>query len=389
MLSNYNRSEKYIILGELCIFTLLGIYTLMLGILLPLIQEEYLFNDEVYGYLMSAGSFGVIVIAVLASYAAIAIGLKRAYVLQQAFVIVGLILWAVSGDIAILTIGMILVGFARGATANYSNQIVNDITNSSSVAMNVVGVFFALGSFFAPFIIILFTSFTGDWRFANYGVCALAAIGIIITLFMKLGKEGAKSDDVKRGGLSFFRLKKYWVMLIALFCYLGMEVSIVGWLSKYYMDTHDMSDESAFIMAAVFWGAILVGRVVCSFIAKKIEKAKLILYLSIGSAVFAALFASNMSLAFLIAATVGLGLLIAGNYSTILADTGYIFKEYKLAFGYFIAISGLGPVVMSAIIGVISERYNIQAGIIVIFACAVLLLIASIVNLRLNKRPTE
>ena len=381
-----SRDERFILSGEFYIFFLLGVYTLMVGALVPFIREEYGINYELSGYLVSANSIGMIAMSLIASYTAILFGLKRAYMLQHSFVIVGLVVLTVSGNPVLLLLGMAFIGLARGSTANYSNQIVNDISKSDSRVMNVVGVFFAFGACVTPFIVILFSGIAGNWKYANYGVSFAAAVGILLTLRMKIDREGIKTSGVKRGGLSFFRQKKYLVSLMALFCYSGMEISIIGWIVTYFMETQDTTTQFASLMATVLWGAMLAGRIVCSVIANRMTTAKLIFYLSIGVAVFMAIFVSNLSLTLLIIATVGLGLCMSGTYSTILANTGHIFSEYKLAFGYFFMLGGMGPVILPSVIGIISERYGIRIGIRVIAVTAVIFLVISIMNLRLDMK---
>lgn len=385
-MGKFNRDEKFILGGEFYIFFLLGVYTLMVGVMVPHIRGEYGISYELSGYLISANSIGMIAMNVIASYSAIFFGLKRAYMMQHALVIVGFIAVTVSGNPVILLLGMAFIGFSRGSTANYSNQIVNDITKSDSRYMNLAGVFFAVGACIAPFLMQYTADGAGNWRYANYGVSVAAAAGIIYTLFMKVGKEGVSAVGEKRGGLSFFKKKKYWVPLAALFCYSGMEISLIGWIVTYFIEAQNTTSQFASGMATLLWVSILAGRIVCSMIANRTSKARFILYLCIGVAFFMALFLSITKLPLQIAATVGLGLFMSGVYSTVLADAGPIFSEYKLAFGYFFMFSGLGPVILPSVVGIISERYGIQTGIRALSVAAAALLVISVFNLRLDKR---
>ena len=386
ILGKLNRDERFIIRGEFYIFFLLGVYTLMVGALIPQIREEYGISYELSGFLISANSVGMIAMNLIASYSAILFGLKRAYMLQHALVIIGLIVVTLSGNPFLLILGMAFIGFARGSTANYSNQIVNDITKSDSGFMNLVGVFFALGACIAPFVMLFSSSNAGNWRYANYGVSIAAAIGILLTLFMRFGKDGISVGNEKRGDLSFFKRKKYWVTLISLFCYSGMEISIIGWIVTFFIEAQETTTQFASAMATLLWVSILVGRVVCSLVANRTTTARFIFYLSIGIAVFMALFISKPGLEIQIAATIGLGLFMSGTYSTILANAGPIFSEYKLAFGYFFMLSGLGPVIMPTIVGFISERHGIEIGIRALSVAAAALLAISFLNIRLEKK---
>ena len=385
-MKEFNRDEKFIIRGEFYMFFLLGVYTLMVGTMVPFLRREYGISYEMSGYLLSANSIGIITMGLVASYSAILLGLKRAYMIQHALVIIGLIVVTVSGNYVILVIGMVLMGLSSASTSNYSNQISNDISKSDSRIMNLMGVFFAVGACVTPYLVFFSSDTAGNWRYANYIVAVAAVFGILITYRMKLGRESAQSGHVKRAGYSFFRLKKFWVMVIALFSYSSVEVAMMGWLVTYFMDGQKTSDQFASLMATIFWVSILVGRTICSVIAKYISKAKLILFLSVGTAIFTAVFISNISLNASIAATIGLGLFMAGIYSTIISDAGHIFSEYKLAFGFFVTMAWLGPIIMPAVVGIISERHDVLTGIRVIAVGAFVFLVVSIWNVMLDRK---
>ena len=385
-MGKFSRDEKFIIGGEVYIFFLLGIYTLMVGVLVPQLRAQYGISYDFSGVLISVNSIGMVAMNLISSYTAILFGLKRAYILQHALIIVGFVLVTVSGNPAFLLVGMACVGFARGSGANYSNQIVNDITKSDSRLMNLMGVFFAAGACVAPFVMMFASDVAGNWRYANYGISVAAAAGLVITYFMRFGKEGIGTGGDKRGNLSFFRKKKYWVTLFSLFCYSGMEISIIGWLVTFFIETQNTTTRFASTMATVMWISILVGRVICSVIANRTTKARFVFGLSIGIAVFMALFVSRINLPLQIAAMVGLGLFMSGTYSTILADAGPIFSEYKLAFGYFFMMAGLGPVIMPSVIGFIAERQGIRVGIRFLAVAAAALLVISFLNVRLDNK---
>ena len=388
-MGKFNRDEKYIVFGEFYLFLLLGVYSLMVGALVPQIRKEYGISYELSGYLISANSIGMIVMNLMASYMVILLGLKRAYTMFHALVIIGLVTVTISGNPILLIIGMAFIGFARGTLANLSNQITNDVTKSDSRIINLVGVFFAFGACVAPFVVLYFSESAGNWRYANYCVAIAAAAGITTAAFMKFGKEGVVANKVKRGGLSFFKKKKFWLSFTSMFCYSGMEISIIGWLVTYFIEAQHTTTQFASAMATLLWASMLVGRLACSFIANRTTPAKMVLCLSIGVVVFMALFISNVSLPLLIVAIVGLGLFLSGVYSTIIAGVGPISGEYKLAFGYFFMLAGLGPVIFPTIIGVVAERYGIQLGIRALIAPAAALVVLSILNVRFDSRSSS
>jgi len=385
-LKNFSRDEKYIFYAQLFIYFLCGIYVVVIGIMVPNIRDEYGVSYELSGYLISAASIGVIVVNILASYTAQWLGFKTAFVLQHALVIVGFVIVTVTGHPAALLGGMALLGIGRGSTVNYSNQIVNDLTKSSSRAMNLIGIPFAIGACITPPVVLLFTNLSGSWKYSNYIISAAAAVGILLTLLMKIGREGVRTDSVKLGGFSFLKKKKFILALISLFFYFGMEIAIGGWIVTYFRESHTTSGEFATLVPTILWISLLAGRIVCSIVANRLTPAKLVRILSLGIAGFMILFLSNINFPLLVVSTIGLGIFMSGAYSTILADAGPIFSEYRNALGWFIMFGGLGTILFPAIIGRITERHGIQSGMNFLAVTAAAYLIVSFVNVYNDNR---
>ncbi|MDR1571895.1 MAG: MFS transporter [Clostridiales Family XIII bacterium] len=387
MFASLNRDEKYVVLSIFYIFVLLGLYALVVGCILPMLREEYGVSYEFGGLLISINAVGNFTMSIVASYTAIYFGLKNAYWIQHTFVIFGFALLAVSGRPVALMAGMLLMGLARGAVGNYSNQIVNDMTRSNSRAMNLLGVFFAVGACAAPLLVMLFTrDGGGGWKYA-LGVSAVAsAAGIALTLFMKIDnsmKRGREADS--RLSMAFFRDKVFWVSVGLLFSYTSVETSIIGWISSYFLDIQPEGGSWAQSMSLLVWVSLLAGRVACSAIANRLSTASLLLGLSIGTAAFFALLMAAGQGALLFVASVGLGFFMSGIYSTVIANAGHIFSRYRLAFGFYITISGIGAIIMPSVVGVIAEGHGIQSGIKAISVCVATLVLFSIWNVFLKR----
>ena len=381
-----NRDDRFILGAIFYIYFLIGSYALAIGTIIPLMREEYGLSYEMSGFLLSANSTGSLIMGLIASYTAIFFGLKRAYAAQHSFIIVGLLILTVTGRPVFLMAAMLLIGMARGSVANYSMQIVNDLTKSNSGTMSLLTVFYAVGACVMPIFVLFCKNTLGNWKYVCFGIAIAAVIGILLTARMKIGSAGGKSNEEKRGDYSFLKRIKFWVPLILLFLYLGAEVSVMGWIVTYCMEAYDASHQFASAMATVLWAAILAGRITCSILANRIKKSALILLLSIGLVIFTILFVAGKTTALLVVATVGVGLFMSGYYSTVIADAGPIFSEYKVAFGYFVMLSALGSVIMPALVGIVAERQDIRSGMSILIAVTVALIFLALWNVSIDKK---
>ena len=381
-----NRDERFTIGGTLYIMILMGINSQLIGTVVPHMRAEYGFSYEMSGYLMSANAAGTLVMSLIASYTAIFFGFKKAFCVQHALIIVGQVVVSVTGNPILLLAGMALLGLGRGSTVNYSYQIVNDTSNSNAGVMGLANAFFAVGACIVPFLVLVCVNGLGNWRYASLGIAAATAIGIALSMRMKIGEADSKSSEEKRGGYAFFKLKEYWLLLVIVFFYLGSEVCVGGWVITHFMDTHEASNQLASSMVTVFWATMLVGRLISSFLANRMKESSLMLFMSIGMVVFAALFVGVGSTGFAVAATIGLGLFMSGFYGLALASGGHIFSEYKVALGFVMTVGGIGAVTMPALVGIIAERHSIQVGLVVLAVNVTALMVLTVFNARLAKK---
>ena len=385
MLKKLKKHERFIIGGILYNMLLVGINAQIVGAVVPHIRGEFEFSDMLSGFLLSANSAGVLTMSLIASYSAIFLGLKRAYCVQHALIVVGLIIISTTGNPILLMAGMAFLGMGRGSTVNYSFQIANDITKSNPGIMSMMNAFYAVGACVVPFFVIICIGRLGDWRYASFGVAAATAIGITLSTRMKIGKADSKAKEKQRGGYAFFKSKEYWIVLIMVFFYIGMETSVGGWIIIHFMDTHNAPDQLASSMLTVFWATMLFGRLAFSAIANRIKESTLILWLSVGMAVFSALFIWVGGVGMALAATIGMGIFMSAFYSTALASIGSFISEYRVALGFVLTVGGLGAVTMPSVVGIVANQQGVQVGLIILVAASAGLLILAVINHRMKK----
>ena len=384
-----NKDERFTMGALFYIMILTGIDALTIGAVVPHLRAEYGLSYETSGFLMSANSAGVLVMSLVASYTAMIFGLKQAYCAQHAFIIVGLVVISITGNPLLLMVGMAFLGMGRGSTVNYNFQIANDVTRSNPSLLGFANAFFAIGACTVPFLVIVCVNTLGNWRYAALSIGIATAIGIILSMRMKIERADSKSNDAKIGGYAFLKSKKYWLINIMIFFYIGMETSVGGWIIPHFMETHNATNQFASSMVTVFWATMLVGRVVFSILANKLKVSTLILCLCLGMAVFTALFVGIGGLGFAIAAAVGLGMFMSGFYSAAISSAGYFFSTYKVALGVFVTVGGFGAVIFPALVGIVAERQRVQVGLIIIAVAALALLTLAIFNKRMEKNQTE
>lgn len=146
-----------------------------------------------------------------------------------------------------------------------------------------------------------------------------------------------------RRGLGEFRTPAAVLLALLLFFQFGNEWAIAGWLPLFLTRRVGTSPEGALILLAVYWLALMVGRVVVLSILPVVSHARLL-----GTSVIAALFGCTILLATnnRFGATVGLLLVGAGFasvYPLVAEKIGKRFPDYRPSFYsgiYCVAMTG-------------------------------------------------
>lgn len=190
--SNYytrlDNDEKYILKSIFAVSFINGIFILVMGPLLPLISEAYNLNDTVSGALISSHFVGNLVASMVAGILPAYLGRKKSIVFLASFVTLGFILMLGTGNIFVLLIAFLFTGVSRGSLTNFTNVMVNEVSNSSASALNLMHSVFAMGAITAPLVVLFSTFAQGDkgYRLAIIIVAVMTFLSVILLSRMKM-----------------------------------------------------------------------------------------------------------------------------------------------------------------------------------------------------------
>jgi fucose permease len=382
--SNLDKHSKYILKCCFFVFAVNGLYAMILGSLLPLISNEYGLNNTISGALLSAHQAGNLFAGFIAGVLPIYLGRKKSIIFLCSFVVMGFSIMIITGNPVLLILGFLFTGLSRGSISNFNNTIVNEVSNSSSSALNILHSVFAIGALCSPFLIIISTKIAGDigWKIAATVIIILAIISMILFSRMKI------NDVVKRKESTSYRFLKYkhfWIIAGILFFYLCVESAINGWIVKYFIDDNIMTTEYAQMLASLLWVVILAGRLTCAYLGDKISKKILLLTTSVGTVIFYLLLLSSRNITIITIAIMGLGFSMAGIYPITISTVGGTIKKYPMSMGFLLMLGGIGSIIMPTMIGALADNLGIFAGMSAIVFAIVMMMIFVLINVFRNK----
>jgi FHS family L-fucose permease-like MFS transporter len=188
-------------------------------------------------------------------------------------------------------------------------------------------------------------------KYPYLGISALLICIALVVYNLKLpkistGAESAVASPEERRSLFSFRNLNYgsW----AIFAYVGAEVSIGTFLTNYIADTMTMRVEDANSYVSYYWGGMLVGRLIGSYVLKTLKASHVLTFCASG-AILLVIFSVSTTGALAVWSMIGVG----------------FFNSVMFAIIFSLSVQGLGKYTTKAS-GILSTA--IVGGAIVSFS---------------------
>ena len=290
---------------------------------------------------------------------------------------IGLIGISFAPNIVLMMIFSIILGYGAGAIDTGLNSYVS--LHYKAKHMNWLHCFWGMGVAISPMIMSAFLGEgEGAWR-AGYRVVALLQLAIALFVLATVKKwkrdvphAGAQEEksDISMGQL--WRTSGLVTSILSLGLYCSAEYVIGTWGATYAVHVHSILPQTAARWVSLYYGGIMLGRMICGFLPDTISDNQRIRYgvaLSIVGMVILLLPFGNASLAGLLLIGVGfrpifpavihsVPLRFGATYSADL--TGYHMGgafgfgyAVQLIFGYLAVLTGYGimPIVLLLLLG--------------------------------------
>ena len=300
----------------LAAFSLSGFQTALLGAILPAWGHHLSFEFTVIGNYFLSFAGGLLLGSALARRAMVQRGLSFLLMLACAIALTALVFLAFASPPYPPTFrmfGLWSVGFATGLL---NGAIFYAITPSyrqdAAATTNMAGLFWGIGCLVAAIVV--------GGTFYVYSVTGILLLtasfpAIFLYLFQNTSfprVEFADEPTLKQSLLDF-RNPAAVLLALLLFLQFGNEWAIAGWLPVYLIHRVGISPESSLWLLAMYFVALIIGRVIAIMILPRVSHTRLLLG-SAASAMFACLILLTTSNWF--GAAVGV-LMAGGGFATI------------------------------------------------------------------------
>jgi fucose permease len=288
-----------------------------------------------------------------------------------------------------LRVGVALIGFGGGIVNGGTNALVADIsTDSRGAGLSLLGVFFGVGAAGVPFVLaILGNAFSHATLLAAIGALVLVPLVMSLAADFPAPKQAQGFPIADARGL----LRDGTLLLMGLMLFLesGMEITVGGWTSTFFVEELGISAERALAYLTLYWLGMMLARLVLGSVLKTMAGTQ-VLFTCIGIALAGALLlVTTRSVP---AAAFGVFLLGAGFAATYPIVLGFVGDRYAqlsgTAFSLVVSIALVGGMIFPYAAGVFGNRYGLRGSFMVVPAALVALAALLVVVSRQLQRRT-
>jgi len=290
--------RNYSIVGLILLsFFVISLFTNILGAINQSVSESFSLTETMAGFLPFAFFIAYGVMSIPSGFLVEKYGEKRMLVLAFSLTLAGALGFASSPTFPVFLISLFIIGSGVAMIQVIINPLLRVSGGVENYAFtSVLGqLIFGSASFFSPLLysylvvninkgafnkplIEMFSSLVPQsmsWVSVYWVFVVIALLMIIVMLVTKFPQVELDEDErigTKESYLSLFKNRYVILFFLALFAYVGTEIGISYWMSKYLLTYHGFDNETVGANTiAYFWGLMTIGGIVGLFLLKILD----------------------------------------------------------------------------------------------------------------------
>lgn len=318
-------------------FFLFGFTDNLKGPTLPAMLEELKIDYAAGGNIFFGEYLGFLIATLITGIIADRFGLKSVLIIAGICLAIGVSGYSIFQTAFLLSASLFIIGLGLGAFELGPNAIIVELhPQRKGLFLNLMSVLHGLGSLIAPLFAGWLFSLHIPWRSIYRWDLILIALFLIVVIFLQFPKAHEKSQ-IDFSHIPNFAFKaRLPIFYLAIAIYVAAEIGIASWLVAYLQDIRNISVVYSNQALSLFFGMLMIGRLIGGFFVHPLGYVRSILFASIGS---------------LIVLTIG----IYTNLTIFLSITGFFF-------------SIIFPTITAAVSDEVHENVNTVLGVLFTFA---------------------
>ncbi|KAI0052068.1 MFS general substrate transporter [Auriscalpium vulgare] len=343
------------------------------GPLLPRMQEVYHVGFAVVSLIFIANCVGFVAGSISNIYLTDRLGFGRVIVIGSTAQIVAYAIEAPAPPFPLFAIGFVVNGFGIALQDAQANGFVASYKENAAAKMGFLHAAYGAGALAAPLVATQFAQLH-RWSFhylVSLGIALSNAI-ILIAVFRfktqdeclaQIGQaagELGESEDSKYSQI--FRLKAVHLLAFFILVYVGVEVTIGGWIVTFIIHVRGGGPSSGYISAG-FFGGLTLGRVALLWVNEKIgERRVIFFYVVLAIALELVVWLVPSLIGGAVAVSV-VGVLLGPIYPIVMNESGRILPRWLLtgSIGWIAGFGQTGSAALPFMTGAIASKAGIKS----------------------------
>ncbi|MGH7638273.1 MAG: MFS transporter [Gemmatimonadaceae bacterium] len=351
-----------------------GVVLTTLGALLPGVVTQYQVSMAQAGSLFLLMTFGILAGSLVFGPIVDRRGYKGMMLFALVAIVIGLQAIAFAPSFAWLRAAVLFIGFGGGIVNGGANALVADISSDQRGAgLALLGVFFGIGAAGMPFALwLLDDTFSRAAILASIGVLLLVPVVLTLTTLFPSAKQTRGFPLAQARGLLGDRV--LLLMGLMLFLESGMEITVGGWTTSYFINELGIAEATATIYLSLYWLGMMLARLTLGVMLRR-ASAAMVLLACIGIALAGSLLLVSTSS--VVAASVAvflLGVGFAAGFPVILGLVGDRHPQLSgTAFSLVIVMALVGGMTLPYVTGVLGGSYGLRGSFLIVPLALVLM----------------
>ncbi|KAI0631197.1 MFS general substrate transporter [Trametes polyzona] len=253
-----------------------------LGPLLPRLQEVYHVGYAVVSLIFIVNCLGFLSGATSYLYLTDRFGFGVMVVFASFVAMIGFSLEASAPPFPAFVIGYLFSGFGMSFLDAGSNAFLASLSEDTSTKMGIMHAIYGVGAMCSPLVSTQFARFH-RWSFVYFVHIGLTFLNAVLEILafrfkrqddclLETGQPPPEKTKESEAGMNkykqIFRVHAVHLMAFFIFTYVGVEVTIGGWIVTYVINERHGGPNSGYISSG-FFGGLTVGRVALLWLNKK------------------------------------------------------------------------------------------------------------------------
>ena len=265
------------------VFISLGLPDSLFGVAWPVVHKDFMVAESfasLYSIITGVCTGGI---SLIAGKLIRKFGTPNVTFVSVLLTATGLLGISFAPNIVVMMICTIIMGYGAGAIDTALNNYIS--LHYEARHMSWLHCFWGVGVTVSPLIMSLFLNGeTGSWR-NGYRVISIMqfAIAFLVVLFLKKWKtfdnksdNSVEKDNTKSGKLNILKTKGLITSVLSQGLYCSMEFLIGTWGASFLVNSHGLSPDIAAKWISLYYGGIMLGRLISGFISFKASDSTLI-----------------------------------------------------------------------------------------------------------------